>query len=697
VAKRLARFAETRQEAFSRTMEQINEVASSAGLVEYRTYSRIWEYPWLWLQLSPLEARGARILDIGSETSPFPWFLGKRGLEVIVSDVTANYWRAWRRAEKRLGVSVDKRILDAQDLDLPTAGLDVYLSVSVMEHVPDKAEAIAEAARVLRPGGLLVMTFDICEPGMGMTFPEWNGRALTMREFDDLFRDNPWFEPGLADLRWNTEDIPEYLAWHRTTAPHHNYVTGGAAIRRNGREWEDSGRKDRYGVLKGKWRTARHVAFWYLRRSLPVAKRVAARYVAAPAVAVDSLATSVPTSVLLGEPLFQFLGMRHERRPIDLSEVRRVLVVRLDEVGDLIMTTPFLRELRRNIPRAWITLVVQPHTYNLVERCPYVNEVVTYDKGPDVSGWRSRRHWRALVLAWKHLWHRRFNLAIVPRWDADRFHASVLAYFSGAPWRLGYSEKLTYQKRQGTRGYDRLFTHVMHGNGPKHEVERNLHVIRRMGWRVHQKHLEIWLGPEDERFAEAVLARNDVRPEDPLVAFGPGAGIPGRMWPVQNFAELGSWLRDEFDVRILIVGGEGEEPLGRELERRLGDTVIDVVGQTTLRQAAALLKRCHLYCGNDSGPMHLAAAAGLAVVELSRHPKCGAPSHENSPTRFGPWNVRSTVIQPERPTFPCTDHCGVNRRAHCILNIAVDRVKQSCSVLLSEAGIRRSTMTGGNR
>ncbi len=696
MAKRLARLAETRQEAFSRTIEQINEVASSAGLVECRTYSRIWEYPWLWLQIGKLAGRGLTVLDVGSERSPFPWFLCKRGFGVVVSDTAARYWRSWRRAEKRLGVTVKKRILDAQNLDLPAASVDVYLSVSVMEHVPDKAKAIAEAARVLRPDGLLLMTFDICEPDMGMTFPEWNGRALTMRDFDDLFRDNQWFETGLADLPWNTEDIPEYLAWHRTTAPHHNYVTGAAVIRRNGREWEDSGRKDRYRALKGKWRTACHVAFWYLRGSLAVAKRVAARCVKAPAVAVDSLATSVPSSVLLGEPLFQFLGMRHERRPRGLSEVSRVLVVRLDEVGDLIMTTPLLRELRRNIPRAWITLVVQSHTYNLVERCPYVNEVATYDKDPDVTGWLLRRHWRALVLASKHLWHRRFDLAIVPRWDADVSHASFLAYFSGAPWRLGYSEKITYRKSQENRGYDHLFTHVMKGNGPKHEVERNLHVIRRMGWTVHQKHLEIWLGPEDERFAEAVLSRNDVRPEDPLVAFGPGAGTPGRMWPVHNFAELGAWLRDEFDARILVVGGEGEEHLGRELERRLGDTVIDVVGQTTLRQAAALLKRCQLYCGNDSGPMHLAAAAGLAVVEVSRHPKYGDPSHDNSPKRFGPWNVRSTVIRPERPTFPCTDHCSVDGQAHCILNIAVDRVKQSCLTLLPEAGIRKSAMIGGS-
>jgi hypothetical protein len=79
------------------------------------------------------------------------------------------------------------------------------------------------------------MTFDICEFALGMTFPEWNGQALSMDEFDRLFKDSEWFEPGVSGLAWNTDDISKYLTWHRSTAPHHNYVTGGAVVRRNER------------------------------------------------------------------------------------------------------------------------------------------------------------------------------------------------------------------------------------------------------------------------------------------------------------------------------------------------------------------------------------------------------------------------------------------------------------------------------
>ena len=145
---------------------------------------------------------------------------------------------------------IQRCILDAEDINLETGSIDIYMSVSVIEHVFDKWKAISEAARVLRKGGMLIMTFDICEPKMGMSFPEWNGNALTMKEFDDLFTDNQWFEPGLAELSWNTQDIQKFLSWHRTTASHHNYVTGAAVAKRSKMIWSEPKWKDRKRSIK---------------------------------------------------------------------------------------------------------------------------------------------------------------------------------------------------------------------------------------------------------------------------------------------------------------------------------------------------------------------------------------------------------------------------------------------------------------
>jgi SAM-dependent methyltransferase len=275
--KRLARLSEIHTPEFSDLVRRVNQFTSGTALRQYIPYSRIWEYPWAWLQLESLKGRGLKLLDIGSEISPFAWFLASQGFSVTLSDVTADYWRVWKSTGRLLGLNPDRCILDAQNLDLPTASQGVYLSVSVIEHIPDKQKVISEAARVLKPGGLMVLTFDICEPDMGMSFPEWNGRALTMREFDALFEGCPWFEAGLSERPWNTEAIPEYLTWHRTTAPHHNYVTGAAVIRRSERAWEEGKWKNQLRDLRGKGRTVSSLSTWHARRTFRRLRRSLAR------------------------------------------------------------------------------------------------------------------------------------------------------------------------------------------------------------------------------------------------------------------------------------------------------------------------------------------------------------------------------------------------------------------------------------
>jgi SAM-dependent methyltransferase len=265
IEKTLAKHSEIYDSRWVQFMETLNATANRAGLSEYRSYSRIWEYPWLWFRIQELAKKDLHILDTGSERSPFPWYLATQGFNVTVSDVTEEYWDVWKNASRRLGVAPRMRILDSQDLDLRTESMDVYESISILEHIPDKAKALSEAARVLRRGGLLLLTFDICESDMGMTFPDWNGRAVSMREFDELFTNSPWFEPGLAELNWHVENIPDYLAWHRGTAAHHNYVTGAIAIRRNQAPWVGPERKGRNAEVAGAWRTLAPALRWNIK------------------------------------------------------------------------------------------------------------------------------------------------------------------------------------------------------------------------------------------------------------------------------------------------------------------------------------------------------------------------------------------------------------------------------------------------
>ena len=215
----------------------------------------------------------------------------------------------------------------------------------------------------------------------------------------------------------------------------------------------------------------------------------------------------------------------------------------------------------------------------------------------------------------------------------------------------------------------------------KHEVERNLDLIRLLGGAVQQDRLEIWPNREDKVKVRLALKSYAVHPHEFLVAFGPGAGAMKRQWPLANFVQLGAWFQKEYGARIVVVGGPGEERLAQSLQQQLGDTVINFVGHMTLRQTGVLLQRCNLYVGNDSGPMHLAAAASIPVIEISCHPLDASPSHPNSPKRFRPWGIPYRVLQPEKALYPCSDGCNATQ-AHCIASILVEQVQEAIAALL---------------
>lgn len=370
-----------------------------------------------------------------------------------------------------------------------------------------------------------------------------------------------------------------------------------------------------------------------------------------------------------------------DRSPAKETEPARILVVKTDEIGDFVLATPFLRELRRLHPKAGIVLVVNPVTYNLAELCPYVDEILVYRQG-------AARFLRPFVLPWRAfrmghsvLRERNFDLALMPRWDMDGYYASYIAHFSGARRRIGFSERANERKRMVNRGFDALFTDVLREGETRHEVERSLDVIRYLGGKPSSNAVEVWIGAGDEKAADGLLAG---RSGKTLVALCPGAGAAWRRWPKERFAELAKRLKRSRGASAVIVGGKEDRPAATAIQDALGGEAVDAAGRTTLRQTAALLKRCRLFVGNDTGSMHLAAAMGVPVVEISCFPVNGPDWHWNSPLRFGPWGVPNRILQPKgHPGAGRLTGAGV---AASIEEIAVDRVERAADELFQSRG-----------
>jgi heptosyltransferase-2 len=123
--------------------------------------------------------------------------------------------------------------------------------------------------------------------------------------------------------------------------------------------------------------------------------------------------------------------------------------------------------------------------------------------------------------------------------------------------------------------------------------------------------------------------------------------------------------------------------VARSIESLAPAPLLNAVGKTTLGAATALIGRANLFIGNDSGPLHMAASAGVPAVAVSCHPVSGLPSHAQSPIRFGPWRVASVVLQPSAAIPPCGDTC-IAAQAHCIRQVTLGDVRQAVSDLLQQ-------------
>ena len=381
------------------------------------------------------------------------------------------------------------------------------------------------------------------------------------------------------------------------------------------------------------------------------------------------------------EAFFWLAGRRPRRSAQDKARPRNILVIQLADIGDVLLTSIFLRELRRSRPDAWIGLVVQPSKVNLVENCPYLDEIIPFD-------WRSFRnwgqafsgHWRwwlqTTCLSIRRLWKRHIDLAISLRWnnDAPQASAVTLMFASGAPERLGYRDtphdripyRLTDINRLITRGPVRTFL--------KHEVELQSEILSSLGATAADTHLEVWTGPKDETFARDALQAAGFSAAGLTIALAPGAAWPFRRWPAERFISLGQWLQESYRANIVILAAANERGLAERIERGLAaDRTLNLGGKTTILQMAAVLKHCRLFIGNDSGPMHVAAGVGVPVVSFF-----GPGEYE----RFRPWGIYYEPIRLGLPCSPCSQECAFND-PRCIRGISLERAKEVVARMLS--------------
>jgi heptosyltransferase-2 len=351
----------------------------------------------------------------------------------------------------------------------------------------------------------------------------------------------------------------------------------------------------------------------------------------------------------------------------------------LDQLGDVVLTTPLFRELKRFYPHARCTVVIRQEYKAILVTNRNVDEILGF---PELKiKWLPKRAcWlmSVLWLHWTQLRKRQFDLAISPRWDVDESLATLLCVLTHASVRVGHSARVSAEKRRLNRGFDTAFDIIVPLVPLQHEVDRSLAIVEALGGKSKSPRLEIRLTDNDHKFAAELFTHHD--PRRMLIAVGIGGRAASRRWPLERYAETIAQLNQHRPVQPVILCSDDEDTWASQLCVMLKVPPYVLSGMP-LRAACAVLEKCDLFVGNDTGTAHLAAAMECPTIVISRHPTNGDRNHANSPARFGPRCAHSRVLQPLAVVGGCVMSCR-SREAHCILKVTVDRVVAAALELL---------------
>ena len=338
---------------------------------------------------------------------------------------------------------------------------------------------------------------------------------------------------------------------------------------------------------------------------------------------------------------------------------RRILIVRTDRIGDVLLSTPVIKALRQKYPQAYISMMVAPYARDIVEANPYLDEVIIYDKDIKHKSWM-----RSLKFA-SRLKKKRFDLAIILH-PTNRMH--LIAFLAGIPLRLGYNRKFGF--------LNNLRKKHTKQEGLRHEAEYNLDLLSDLGVGGNARDLFMPIKTESEEWAKDLLASNGIKETDKLLAINPGASCPSKIWPADRFAQVAETLAKRHNFRILIVAGAKDIPLANMVAKKLGGRALNLSGKTSVSHLASILKRCSLFISNDSGPVHIASSLGVPVISIFGRNQPGL-----SPRRWGPLGRSDKYLHKDIGCIQCLAH-NCKKDFACLKAISVEDVLSAVESIL---------------
>ena len=351
---------------------------------------------------------------------------------------------------------------------------------------------------------------------------------------------------------------------------------------------------------------------------------------------------------------------------------RKLLVLRLDHIGDCVLFSGALKHIRVKWKDARIDLCVRPHIQNLFEACPHVSSLASHTR---LYPWqklrksRQKGSWKLAALLQSRLvprvWYPRYDLVLCPQscWTEELLES---VYDLSAIHKVGFSGAMLnpLHLRNASFRPENVFTDHIQLQPEDHwvsEIERNRSFLRLLGCEAEDIQPEFWLTQADMAFA-----KESIPPAASLGIF-PGSTSKFRRWPVEKWQEL---IRSQKECRVIVgFGGADECALVSDVFAGIQDmelSFVNLAGKTTLRQLAACIKRCRAMVSMETSALHMAVALGVPTVGLMGGHHYG---------RYYPWGDRAIHrgAYVDWDCFPCRGHCQY-RDYRCVREISVGYV-----------------------
>ena len=343
-----------------------------------------------------------------------------------------------------------------------------------------------------------------------------------------------------------------------------------------------------------------------------------------------------------------------------------ILLVRLSAIGDIIFASPLVASLRRAHPQARIAWLVQPQYRSLLEHHPDLDEVIVWPLGEWRELWGRRRYRdlaRAIGAFRRLLRSRNFDLALDLQ---GLLKSGVLTRLSGARERIGLGSR---------EGSQHLVTRVIPRGGNSARIgSEYLHLAEVLGLPAGDFSMEVHYGPDDAATACGLIEREGL--SDGFAVICPFTTRPQKHWREPRWAELANRLRAELGLPAVLLGGPGDREAAGRIRDLAGDEAVDLVGKTSLLQAAAMIDRSALLVGVDTGLSHMGLAFGRPTLLLF-----GSTCPYLDTTR-----ANGRVLYHRLDCSPCRRKPTCNGAFTCMSSIEVDEVLTQAKSVMERVG-----------